>query len=152
MANSIAVKNVGLKQENPKKRQRRRNKEITHYTDNVKNNTIKEKRLYPRVFKRFPIDVWANGYDFVTYTQNLSCLGAYCYINKYIPPFTKVKVKLNLPIMKGGIKEDWDVECNGVIVRTEDELSGGFNIAIFFNGIREQSRQKLSRYVSQFLP
>jgi hypothetical protein len=118
----------------------------------MKNNTKKERRQFPRIDKQLPINVGANGYDFVTNTQNVSCLGAYCHIEKYIPPFTKVKIKLNLPIMNNGVKVQCDVECKGVIVRTEDESSGGFNIAIFFNKIKNQPRQKISRYVSQFLP
>jgi hypothetical protein len=43
------------------------------------------------------------------------------------------------------------VESNGVIVRTEDAKSGGFNIAIFFNEIKDEQRQKISRYISQAL-
>jgi hypothetical protein len=39
-----------------------------------------------------------------------------------------------------------------VVVRTEDEDMGGFNIAIFFNDINDSQRQKISRYVNQFLP
>jgi len=118
----------------------------------MKNTIKKEKRQHPRIDTQLPIGVAANGYDFITSTQNVSCLGAYCHIDKYVPPFTKVKIKLNLPIMNDGTKEHCDVECNGVIVRTEDEAQGGFNIAIFFNEIKDQPRQKISRYVSQFLP
>jgi hypothetical protein len=44
------------------------------------------------------------------------------------------------------------VECHGVIVRTEDDPQGGFNIAIFFNEIKDAQRSKITRYVNQFLP
>ncbi len=104
-----------------------------------------EKRLYPRIDQRLAINVVANGYDFITTTENVSCLGAYCRINKYMPPFTKVMVKLNL-------NEKYQIECKGVVVRTEDENTGGFNIAIFFNEITDSQRQTISRYISQFLP
>lgn len=118
----------------------------------MKNNIKRERRQHPRIDKELPINVAANGYDFVTTTQNVSCLGAYCHIDKYVPPFTKVKIKLNMPIMNKGLKEHCDVECKGVIVRSEDEVGGGFNIAIFFNEIKDQPRQTISRYVAQFLP
>jgi hypothetical protein len=44
------------------------------------------------------------------------------------------------------------VDCKGVIVRTDDESDGGFNVAIFFNDIKEAARNKIAHYVSQFLP
>jgi len=110
--------------------------------------TGKERRLYPRIEQRLPVKIAANGYDFSTTTKNISCLGAYCHINKYIPPFTKIMVKLNLPLNSG----ESQVECKGVVVRSDDETSGGFNIAIFFNNIKGSQRQKISQYISQFLP
>ena len=107
----------------------------------------KERRIHPRIDKQLPIKVVANGYDFATDTQNLSCLGTYCRITKYIPPFTRVRIKLELPLKK----EKTPVECDGVVVRSDDDSDGGFNVAIFFNRIKEQSRQKLAEYVSSFL-
>lgn len=111
-----------------------------------------ERRKHPRLNLELPLKVAANGYDFATSTMNVSCLGAYCRITKYVPPFTKVLVKLALPITTSTEKKNYNMECNGVIVRTEDELSGGFNIAIFFNHIKEGQRKKISEYLSQFLP
>ena len=110
-----------------------------------------ERRLHQRIDKNLAINVVANGYDFVTSTHNISCLGAYCTIDKYIPPFTKVKIKLNLPIANNGVREKCDVDCSGVIVRTEDEPNGKFNIAIFFNEIKDHPRQKIIQYVKQFI-
>ena len=112
-----------------------------------------ERRLYPRVDMSWPMRVSANGYDFVTSTKNLSCVGAYCHIDKYVPPFTKIYIKLQLPIAENQTVSHKDVECKGVIVRTlDDEAAGGFNVAIFFNDIKEDQRQKISRYITQFLP
>jgi len=111
-----------------------------------------EKRLYPRIDYSLPIKVAANGYDFATSTQNVSCLGAYCSINKYVPPFTRVMIKLTLPIKSDAINKSYSVECNGVVVRSEDAENGAFNIAIFFNQINLGQRKKISRYISQFLP
>ncbi|MBI4708581.1 MAG: PilZ domain-containing protein [Candidatus Omnitrophica bacterium] len=108
----------------------------------------KDKRQHPRIESELPIKVAANGYDFSTTTQNVSCLGAYCTITKYIPPFTKVLIKLTLPIGKAHT----GVNCKGVVVRSEDEATGHFNIAIFFNDIKENQRKKIEQYVNQFLP
>ncbi len=94
----------------------------------------------------------ANGYNFSTNTQNISCVGAYCKIKKYIPPFTKVRVKLTFPIKSRIGKSDYTMDCEGVIVRTEDEKKGGFNIAIFFNAIKDEQRKNISKYINQFVP
>lgn len=112
----------------------------------------REKRQYPRINQALPIRVVANGYDFVTTTQNISCIGAYCNIARYIPPFTKIKIKLNLPVPENADKENAQVECSGVVVRTEDTQGGTFNIAVFFNKIQNGQRQKISQYLNQFLP
>ena len=112
--------------------------------------TKNEKRLHPRIDHCLPVKVAVNGYDFSTTTQNLSCLGAYCTINKYVPPFTKVMVKMDVPLKEGSKK--FDINCKGVIVRSEDGVDGGFNIAIFFNAIPETQRKKISQYVERFLP
>lgn len=111
-----------------------------------------ERRKHPRINLELPLKVAANGYDFATSTMNISCLGAYCRISKYVPPFTKVLVKLTLPVATNTRNKNYSVECNGVIVRTEDENSGGFNIAIFFNHIKDDQRKKISKYLNQFLP
>ena len=110
-----------------------------------------ERRVHPRIDHQLPINVAANGYDFVTNTQNISCVGTYCTLDKYIPPFTKVRIKMNLPLSQDGIREDCNVNCNGVIVRTEDDPGGKFNVAIFFNEIKDQPRQKIAQYVKQII-
>jgi hypothetical protein len=115
-------------------------------------HTKAERRRYPRIEHSLPVCVAADGYGFSTVTKNLSCVGAYCHIDKYIPPFTKVAVKLTLPITDQAGEKDYDVECKGVVVRTEDQKEGGFNIAVFFNEINDTQKDKISHYISQFLP
>lgn len=111
-----------------------------------------ERRIHPRINQQLPFKVVANGYDFATYTKNISCVGAYCHINKYVPPFTKVMIRLSLPVMENDKNKYCDVNCKGVIVRTEDEKNGGYNIAIFFNGIKDDTRSKIANYIGQILP
>jgi hypothetical protein len=111
-----------------------------------------ERRQHPRIATELPVNVAANGYAFSTNTQNLSCVGTYCHLTKYIPPFTKVAVKMTLPTANKSRLTDNNIECKGVIVRTEDDKSEGFNIAIFFNEIKNSQRQKISQYINQFFP
>lgn len=114
--------------------------------------TKKEQRQHPRIAQELPLRVEANGFDFKTSTQNVSCTGTYCTINKYVPPFTRIAVKLTLPIVSDDKKENFNVDCRGVIVRTIDENKGGFNIAIFFNDIKDNQKKRISQYIEQFLP
>ena len=108
----------------------------------------RERRLHPRLEETLPVKISANGYDFSTTTQNISCVGAYCCISKYIPPFTKLALKIALPAVPQK-KIEVTVECKGVIVRTEDEPNGGFNIAIFFNEIAEPQKEKIAHYINR---
>ncbi len=111
-----------------------------------------ERRKDPRLDKELPFKVAANGYAFSTSTQNISCAGAYCRIKKYIPPFTRVQVKLSLPIKTRSTEKSYTIDCQGVIVRTEEKDPAGFNIAIFFNRINDSQRKKISEYINQSLP
>jgi len=111
-----------------------------------------ERRKYPRINQNLPIRVAVNGYDFMSSTRDISCVGTYCHVEKYMPPFTRVMVRLSLPIMSNSESTFHDVACKGVIVRSEDGNTGGFNIAIFFNDIKEEVRSKIAQYVGQFLP
>ncbi len=115
-------------------------------------NTVTERRVFPRIEQKLPVNLSANGYRFATLTKNVSCTGAYCHIDKYIPPFTKLAIKMVLPIMSQNKKELINIECKGVIVRANDEEQGGFNVAIYFNEINERQQQKISKYINQFLP
>lgn len=111
-----------------------------------------ERRLHPRLEHSLAVKIAANGYDFSTTTQNISCLGAYCHIDKYVPPFTRIAIKLNLPVATSRGRKEYNVECNGVIVRSDDDTSGGFNVAIFFNRINDNQKKAISKYIGQFLP
>ena len=111
-----------------------------------------ERREHPRLEQKLPVKVAASGYGFSTSTQNISCLGAYCKIEKYIPPFTRVSVKLTLPVKTKEEKKNYTLDCEGVIVRTEDKEKEGFNIAIFFNRINNSQRKVITEYINQFLP
>jgi hypothetical protein len=112
-----------------------------------------DRRQYPRVDNQLPMRISANGYDFQTNTHNISAMGAYCHIEKYIPPFTRLGLHICLPIKEHNGAKELTVECSGVVVRTEDDAStGGFNIAIYFDRIRENSKNKIALYLSQFYP
>lgn len=115
--------------------------------------TKSERRQFPRIKAKIPLKVAVNGYDFSTSTHNLSCIGTYCHVNKYIPPFTRISVMISLAHAGEDnlAASNSKFECKGVVVRTDDEEEGGFNIAIFFNQINNSQRQRISRYLKSHL-
>ena len=125
-------------------------KKVQGGSDKIMKST-RERRLHPRLDQQLPLNLAVDGYDFSTTTRNISSVGAYCHLDRYMPPFTKISVKLSLP-NKDQPGKNTVVECKGVVVRTEDEVNGGFNLAIFFNEIRDEQRKKITQYISKFLP
>ncbi|MFC1645606.1 hypothetical protein ACFL2Y_00285, partial [Candidatus Omnitrophota bacterium] len=50
-----------------------------------------EKRKHLRIIKSLPIKIRNEDFDIVAETKNVSCAGAYCRVDRYVAPFTKLK-------------------------------------------------------------
>jgi integration host factor subunit alpha len=116
----------------------------------LRNKINRERRRHPRINGRLQFKVKAEDFDTVTETINLSCLGAYCQLNKHIPLMTSLKIALALPYGDQGNEFDY-VECNGVVVRIEEVLSetnmdSVYNTAIYFNEIEESEKEKIADF------
>jgi hypothetical protein len=97
-------------------------------------NTHVERRRYPRVKEELQLKLKAEDFDAVAETMNLSCIGAYCQLKKYIPLMTSVKIALTLPDGTQATEIQY-AECSGVVVRVEkvpspDTTASVFNTAI----------------------
>jgi len=111
-----------------------------------------ERRRDPRLDNNVPVKICQDGGDIVTETRNISRSGAYCQVNRYIEPMTKMKVYLLLSTRKNGEMTSKKVSCEGIIVRAEPALKKDqYNVAIFFNDISQRSAETLSDYVSSHL-
>jgi hypothetical protein len=114
-------------------------------------NTSGERRRHPRINKVVPLTLKAEDFDTVTDTINLSCLGAYCQLNRHIPLMTSLEIALELP--RSDQSKDLEyAECQGVVVRVEEagpqtHKGGVYNTAIYFNEIEESEREKIERLV-----
>ncbi len=112
-------------------------------------NSFQERRRYPRLKKNIPVKICGDEFDIVTDTYNLSCVGAYCRVNKYIEPMTKLKIHLLLPLKRRNKVMTKKVSCQGVVVRTESQSGNDyFNIAIYFNEIQQKDIKNISDYVN----
>jgi len=112
--------------------------------------TDRERRRHPRINQRVPFTLRAEDFDAVTETINMSCLGAYCQLDKHIPLMTGLKIALALP--RGDKKNEIEyAECNGVVVRVEEVVSQShkssvYNTAIYFNEIEESEKEKIASF------
>lgn len=111
-----------------------------------------EKRQHPRVNKSLPIKINNQEFDIVTETKNISCVGAYCQVDKYVAPFTKIKTTVIIPAKKKCANSL--INCEGTVVRVEkidNALEQQYNIAIYFNQISKTNISKIDRFVKQYL-
>lgn len=126
----------------------------TYTCGQPRSRTTPERRKHPRILKKLPLKVKVNSYNIVTETLNISASGAYCEIDRYIAPMTKVGLILLVPLrLKNNKTVTRKLSCEGVLVRIEKSKSseGKFNIAIFFTHMKEPDLKNISRYVESHL-
>jgi len=118
----------------------------------IAQKSFQERRKDPRVRNNIPVKIFNTDGDQVTETANVSRSGAYCRVEKYIEPMTKLKINLLIPVKKNDKLSSKKINCSGVVVRAEP-IPGkeGFNIAIFFNDISQKDADIVSDYVSFYL-
>lgn len=105
-----------------------------------------ERRSHPRLITALPLRIKTAEFDITTSTRDISCVGAYCQIDKYLPPMTKLDIAMVLNNQPAGVR----VKCKGVVVRSEPN-ENKFNIAIFFNDIAETEKEKISKFIKNLL-
>lgn len=115
-----------------------------------------ERRKDVRIEKILPILLRGDAFRFVTETKNISCSGAYCKVSKPIPPFTKLSVILEVPLMSEHQVALHEIRCEGVVVRSEKvkRENGGvetYFVAIYFTKVKPSDRDKLNQYITYHL-
>ena len=111
-----------------------------------------ERRKHPRLEHNIPVKISSNDLDIVTQTEDLSCSGAFCSVDKYIAPMTKLKINLLLPLRKNDKIVTKRIHCEGVVVRTESAAEGKyFHTAVFFSDIAPRDAQAINGFVESVL-
>lgn len=110
------------------------------------NGKIKERRKSPRVKCDFMVDFEYQNSNVTARAINISSSGMYMEVDYSIPLFREISVGIKLP----GISQL--IECVGVVVRSE-KVPGKdrYNIAIFFEDIEPEDKQRLTEYVEKKL-
>lgn len=113
--------------------------------------TPPERRKTPRVSERIPLALSGRDGVIRADTQNLSAAGAYCTLETFVPPMTKLELQLDLP----DGRRVRPIRCVGVVVRVEPVVAnphqGRYHTAILFTELSERDRAALSRFVTQRL-
>ena len=111
--------------------------------------SMSERRRDPRLENNIPIKIYGEEGDVITDTANISRSGAYCRVDKYIAPMTKLKIQLLLPITKAGKAATKRISCHGVVVRAEPVAGEKYcHVAIFFNDISQRDSESISDFVT----
>ena len=109
-----------------------------------------ERRRAPRIVEQVGVTLTEDAQEQFVQTTDLSTSGARCLMDRFIPPMTKLHLRLELP-EAGKVT---GVECTGVVVRTEPIVTTGrgrYHIAIFFTDLPDRSRTVISAFVRRRL-
>jgi len=110
-----------------------------------------ERRRAPRIAERVTLAMRDATTEFRTETNNLSTIGAYCTLDRFLAPMTKLQLELELPDGARRVR----VRGEGVVVRAEPVVAspegGRYHVAIFFTEMTEHDRSAIARFVRQRL-
>lgn len=118
----------------------------------TQNQSPENRRKHPRIEHNVPLKISCESGDVVTETKNVSCAGAYCKVDKYLEPMTKLQIQLLLPVKRNNKISTKKIQCHGVVVRTQTrENEDLFDTAIFFNDISPKDSRVIADFVELLL-
>ena len=110
-----------------------------------------ERRSTPRVAERVSFAITEGQVVLQAESIDLSATGAYCTLERFIAPMTKLQLDYELPDGSRRVR----ICCTGVVVRTEPVVAspdkGRYHVAIFFTDLNERDRSAIERFVHQRL-
>ncbi len=81
---------------------------------------------------------------------NVSTRGLYCKVPRYIQPFSKLKVALDLPC---GARGTATVECQGVVVRVDPDVeipgTREYRLAIYFLDLNREGAVVIENFLAE---
>ncbi len=114
----------------------------------MQNSQGDERRRHARLEHAIPLKISSGDLDMVTETKNLSSSGAFCLVNKFIPPMTKLKLYFLLPLRCNNKVVNKRISCEGVVVRSQSAVDQEFfHTAIFFSDISSRDSQIIHEFV-----
>lgn len=115
---------------------------------------MKERRRAPRIHAKLAMEIkLGSGGSASASSINVSANGIYFTSDSYIEPLTKLEITLLLPRTDPRDRADREVECEGVVVRTDPDKpvqdTSRYDIACYFTDIAERDKETLESYILQ---
>ena len=109
------------------------------------------RRKEPRYDRSLPVRVADDSPDGLKAESiNISTRGLYCRTKRYVAPFAKLKVAMELPFAS---RDPATVECEGVVVRVEPqtEALGGkeYRVAVYFLNVERETQDLIAQYIEE---
>jgi c-di-GMP-binding flagellar brake protein YcgR len=108
-----------------------------------------ERRRSPRAAERIAMTVTEDRADLRAETNNLSASGAYCTLDRFIAPMTKLHLQFALP----NGSHNTTIRCSAVVVRVEPLIAnaqrGRYHVALFFTDLSDRHRSAITRFVQR---
>ena len=110
-----------------------------------------ERRRDPRHPRTLPVRVGQDSAEGLRAESiNVSTRGLYCKVSRYVQPFSKLKVALDLPFASRGPAT---IECEGVVVRVDPEVetpgTREYRLAIYFLDLNREGADVIESFLAE---
>ena len=111
----------------------------------------KERRREERFRRSVPLRVGHDSVDGVRAESiNISTRGLYCKVTRYVQPFSKTRVCLELPFVA---RDPESMECDGVVVRVEPDVEAPgideYRLAIYFLNLGRRQAELIEDFLAE---
>ena len=111
----------------------------------------KERRKEERFRRSVPLRVGHDSVDGVRAESiNISTRGLYCKVTRYVQPFSKTRVCLELPFVA---RDPESMECDGVVVRVEPDVEAPgideYRLAIYFLNLGRRQAELIEDFLAE---
>jgi len=111
----------------------------------------RDRRRDARFDRTVPVRVIGDGADGLRAESiNISSRGLYCKVSRFVEPFSKLNVVLDLPFISRGVAK---VECEGVVVRSEPEIETAglkeYRLAIYFLNLDQGAAELIHSFLAE---
>lgn len=110
----------------------------------------KDRRRDTRFDRSFSLHVGGHADGIRAESINISSRGLYCKVPRFVHPFSKLRIALDLPFLS---REAGRIECDAVVVRVEPEVEDpaarDYRLAIYFLNLDRPSADLIQAFLAE---
>ena len=110
----------------------------------------KDRRRDTRFDRSFAVRVGGQVEGIRAESINISSRGLYCKVPRYVHPFSKLRIALDLPFVS---RDSGKIECDAVVVRVEPEVEDAaardYRLAIYFLNLDRPSAELIQSFLAE---